>query len=324
MMDINTFSRRQITITRKSLLRSLALIFSFAYGAFIVYSLRLQFAVGSGDIASYIFYFELAGNTSDSVVISADYAFRVAIFAIHDYFNIPVLEILSYFAFISSSIVIYLFLTNIRSEKYLIYLFPLVLMIFFTPNVQILFSSGIRSGIAFTLLMMGFVMFKGIMRYVLFLAASIIHLSMLPMIALYLFYNFLNHKRVGSPILLSLFFLIVASSLMSYVATSIYFVDIVAASIAYNFMLLYLTLLIIFINKKVLKDHYGFIGVGLMLIYLSGIFIDASFIRYIGNSILLFLYFLIRRGDVGTIQIFTIGYIPFFLLTLSYSISNSV
>ena len=111
---------------------------------------------------------------------------------------------------------------------------------------------------------------------------------------------------------------------MSYVATSIYFVDIVAASIAYNFMLLYLTLLIIFINKKVLKDHYGFIGVGLMLIYLSGIFIDASFIRYIGNSILLFLYFLIRRGDVGTIQIFTIGYTPFFLLTLSYSISNSV
>ena len=130
MMNINTSPRRQITVTRKSLLRSLALIFSVAYGAFIVYSLQLQFSVGSGDIASYIYYFEVAGNTSESVVISADYVFRIAIFAINDYFNIPVLEILSYFAFICSSIVIYIFLINIRSEKYLIYLFPLLLMIF--------------------------------------------------------------------------------------------------------------------------------------------------------------------------------------------------
>ena len=324
MMNINTSPRRQITVTRKSLLRSLALIFSFAYGAFIVYSLQLQFSVGSGDIASYIYYFEVAGNTSESVVISADYVFRIAIFAINEYFNIPVLEILSYFAFICSSIVIYIFLINIRSEKYLIYLFPLLLMIFFTPNVQVLFSSVIRSGIAFTLLMLGFVMYKGFLRYLLFLGASIIHLSMLPMLALYFFYNFLNHRRVGSPILLSLVLLFIASSIMAFLATNVYFTAVVATSAAYNIMLLYFTLIIIFLNRKVLKDHYGFIAVGLMFIYLAGLFIDASFIRYVGNSILLFLFFLIRRGDVGTIQTFTVAYLPFFLLTLSYSIANSV
>tara|TARA_B100000925_G_C21978958_1_gene461385 strand:+ start:470 stop:1441 length:972 start_codon:yes stop_codon:yes gene_type:complete len=323
-MNINTSPRRQITVTRKSLLRSLALIFSVAYGAFIVYALQLQFSVGSGDISSYIYYFEVAGNTSETVVISADYVFRIAIFAINDYFNIPVLEILSYFAFVCSSIVIYIFLINIRSEKYLIYLFPLLLMIFLTPNVQILFSSGIRSGIAFTLLMLGFVMYKGFLRYLLFLGASIIHLSMLPMLALYFFYNFLNHRRVGSPILLSLVLLFIASSIMAILATNVYFTAVVATSAAYNIMLLYFTLIIIFLNRKVLKDHYGFIAVGLMFIYLAGVFIDASFIRYVGNSILLFLFFLIRRGDVGTIQTFTVAYIPFFLLTLSYSIANSV
>ena len=146
MMNINTSPRRQITVTRKSLLRSLALIFSVAYGAFIVYSLRLQFAVGSGDIASYIFYFELAGNTSDSVVISADYAFRVAIFAINDYFNIPVFrnfKLLRIYKFINCHLHI---LTNIRSEKYLIYLFPLVLMIFLLQMFKFYFHQVLDLG----------------------------------------------------------------------------------------------------------------------------------------------------------------------------------
>ena len=103
---------------------------------------------------------------------------------------------------------------------------------------------------------------------------------------------------------------------MAFLATNVYFTAVVATSAAYNIMLMYFTLIIIFLNRKVLKDYYGFIAVGLMFIYLAGVFIDASFIRYVGNSILLFLFFLIRRGDVGTIQTFTVAYLPFFLLTL--------
>ena len=36
----------------------------------------------------------------------------------------------------------------------------------------------------------------------------------------------------------------------------------------------------------------------------------------------LYLFFLIKRGEVGTIQTFSFGYSPFFILTLYYSIAN--
>ena len=101
-----------------------------------------------------------------------------------------------------------------------------------------------------------------------------------------------------------------------------HFVDIVSNSIAYNLVIFYVSLLIIFINKKALKDIYGFMAIGLILVYLSGLLIDASFIRYVGNSIILYLLFLIRRGEVETIRVFSLGYSPFFLLTLYYSVAN--
>lgn len=315
-------AHKRFVFSKRRLINFISFMVSIAYGLFIVYSLRLQYSLGSGDIASYIFYFEITPNNADAVVVSGDYAFRIAIFALTDLLEIPVIDILSYLAFITSSIISYLFLSSIRSEKSLIYLIPLIVMIFFTPNVQTLFSSGIRSGVAFTFLMIGFVLFKGVFRYVFFFIASIIHLSMLPMIGFYIFFNFLNHKRVGSPIVLSLFLLMATSFIMAFVASSIFFVGWVASSLAYNLMLLYLATLIIFINKKILKDQYGFLAAGLMLIYLSGLIIDASFIRYIGNAIIFYLFFLINRGNIETIRIFTVAYIPFFLLTLSYSISN--
>ena len=189
-MNTNTLQGRQITIKKKSLLKFFSFIVSLGYGAFIVYSLHFQFSVGSGDIASYIYYFEAAGNTSQTVVVSGDYAFRIAVFWLTNYFNIPVLDILSYMAFVISTIVFYLYLVNLRSEKYLIYLFPLLIMIFFTPNVQTLFSSGIRSGIAFTLLFVAFVYFDGFLRYLLLIFSCVIHLSMLPILALYVFFSF--------------------------------------------------------------------------------------------------------------------------------------
>lgn len=321
-MNTNTLQGRQITIKKKSLLKFLSFTISLGYGAFIVYSLHFQFSIGSGDIGSYIFFFEVAGNTTESVVFSGDYAFRIAVFWLTNFFNIPVLDILSYIAFVISTTVFYLYLVNLRSEKYLIYLFPLLMMVFFTPNVQVLFSSGIRSGVAFTILLAAFINFNGFLRYLLLIFSCIIHLSMLPILALYVFFHFLNHRRVNSPILLSLFLLICGSFVIAYGSTLVHFVDIVAASSAYNIMIFYLGLLIAFTNKKVLKDPFGFISVGLILVYLSGLLIDASFIRYIGNSILLYFIFLIRRANSGTIQIFSIGYIPFFLLTLFYSVSN--
>ena len=80
----------------------------------------------------------------------------------------------------------------------------------------------------------------------------------------------------------------------------------------------------IFTNKKVLRNVYGFICVGfLILTYLFGFLVDVSFARYIGFAVVLYLFFLIEKGEVGTIQVFTVGYVPVFFLVALYTISNN-
>ena len=195
-------------------------------------------------------------------------------------------------------------------------------MVFFTPNVHVLFSSGIRSGIAFTILMIAIVYFKGVSKYILFGLSSVIHLSMLPILSLYYLFYMLNNKRIKSPLIASLFLLLLGSFLLAFTANTFNLTVSVSSSIFYNLLIFYFGLLIIFINKKVIKNIYGFMSVGLILIFLFGLIIDAHFIRYIGNAIILYLFFLINKGEAGTIQVFTIGYTPFFILTLFYSIAN--
>jgi hypothetical protein len=321
-MSSEIFPKRTLSIKTVTFTKALSFFLAIIYGSFIVISLQLQFFLGSGDINSYIHFFDEAGNDASVVTIRGDYAFRIAVFWLTEFFDITTISVLSYMAFAISSVIFYLYSINIRSQKYLIYILPLFLMVFFTPNVQVLFSSGIRSGIAFAILMLGFVSFKGLNRYILFFLASAVHLSMLPIISLYFLFKFLNNKRIKTPFIFSIIALLVGSFVIAIGSTRVHFVDVVSASIAYNLIIFYVALLIIFINKKALKDVYGFMSVGLILIYLMGLTIDASFIRYVGNAIILYLFFLIKRGEIGTIQTFSFGYSPFFLLTLYYSIAN--
>tara|TARA_B100000941_G_scaffold92466_1_gene64211 strand:+ start:357 stop:1328 length:972 start_codon:yes stop_codon:yes gene_type:complete len=321
-MNTQAIKQRTLSIKTSFFYKLASFILAVIYGIFIVISLQIQFYLGSGDINSYIHFFDEAGNDSSVVSIRGDYAFRIATFFLTEFFDVTTISVLSSMAFVIAAVVFYLFTTSIKSQKTFIYILPLFLMVFFTPNVQVLFSSGIRSGIAFAILMMGFLSTKSFYRYLLFILSVAVHLSMLPILSLYVLFKFLNNTRIRTPFTFSLLILVLASFVISFGSTQVHFVDIVSASAAYNFIIFYVALLIIFINKKALKDIYGFMSVGLILIYLAGLVIDASFIRYVGNSILLYLLFLIRRGEGGTIQVFSIGYSPFFLLTLYYSISN--
>lgn len=321
-MNTHIIKKNTFTIKKQTLAKTLGLIFSVAYGFYIVAVLQLQFFLGSGDIGAYVFYFEDSEREYEVLELGSGSAFRLAVLTLSEFFSVASVTVLSYVAFITSSIIFYIYSRNIRSEKYLIYILPLFLMVFFTPNVQFLFSSGIRSGIAFTILMVAFIYFKGVGKYILFGLSSLIHLSMLPILSLYYLFYMLNNKRIKSSFISSLFLLLLGSFLV-VIAGSIFAVSTsFSQSISYIFLIVYVALLIIFINKKAIKNVYGFMSVGLILIVLSGIIIDVSFIRYVGNAIILYLFFLINKGEAGTIQIFTFGYAPLFILTLFYSITN--
>lgn len=323
-MSTEILQRTRLTIKSQTLNKIFALILSLVYGLFIVLSLQIQFSLGSGDIDSLLHFFDEAGNDISTVSLSGDYVFRIAVFYITEYYDIETLAVLNAMAFLIASLIFYLYSVNIRSQAYLIYILPLFFMVFFTPNVQVLFSSGIRSGIAFTVLMFALSNYKGFTRYLLFLISSAIHLSMLPILALYVFFYMLNNRMIKTPFIISLFLLFMGTFVIAFGGTKVHFVDVDSASISYNLLIFYAALLIIFINKKAIKDLYGFLSVGLIFIYICGLFIDASYIRYVGNSILLYLFFLIKNGKKGTIEVFTVGYSPFFILTLLYSITNWV
>ena len=96
----------------------------------------------------------------------------------------------------------------------------------------------------------------------------------------------------------------------------------VSSSFAYNFLIFYISLLMIFTDRRLIKNVYGFISAGMIFIYFTGILIDVSYSRYIGNALLLYFLFLIQEGEERKIEIFTIGFIPFFILTSSFMFSN--
>ena len=289
-MTTEILQRTRLTIKSQTLNKIFALILSLVYGLFIVLSLQIQFSLGSGDIDSLLHFFDEAGNDISTVSLSGDYVFRIAVFYITEYYDIETLAVLNAMAFLIASLIFYLYSVNIRSQAYLIYILPLFLMVFFTPNVQVLFSSGIRSGIAFTVLMFALSNYKGLTRYILFVISSAIHLSMLPILALYVFFYMLNNRMIKTPFIISLFLLFMGTFVIAFGGTKVHFVDVDSASISYNLLIFYAALLIIFINKKAIKDLYGFLSVGLIFIYICGLFIDASYIRYVGNSILLYLF----------------------------------
>tara|TARA_B100000508_G_scaffold134689_1_gene125651 strand:- start:433 stop:843 length:411 start_codon:yes stop_codon:yes gene_type:complete len=134
----------------------------------------------------------------------------------------------------------------------------------------------------------------------------------------------LKRVRIKSPFIVPLFILVlisfsivIASNILNFNVTPI------NSSNLFNVLILFLALLMIFSSKKVFKNVYGFISIGMIFIYLFGFIIDLSFSRYIGNAIILYLFFLINKGELGTIQVFTAGYIPVFLLVSFYAISNT-
>ena len=313
------------TVKRYSLYKFIGLSFALIYGFFIVGSLQNLYSTGTGDIDAYVNFFEEVDTitTNNAYSIIGDGVFRILVIFIGNYFNLEPITVLSYFAFIMSSLIFCIYAIHIRSTRYLIYILPIFLLIFFTPNVSNLFASGIRSGISFTILMISFIYFKGLPKYILFGLSSVIHLSMMPIIALYILYHMLKRIRIKSPFIVPLFilalisfFIVIASDILNFNVTPM------NSSNLFNVLILFLGLLMIFSSKKVFKNIYGFISIGMIFIYLFGFIIDLSFSRYIWNAIILYLFFLINEGELGTIQVFTVGYIPFFFLVSFYAISN--
>ena len=314
-----------LTIKQRSVGNIFAVLIAIAYGLVIVALVYRHMSSGSGDIGAYVHFFEDFGvwEYYNDFSVRGEGIFRYSIFFLKTNFDKEAVQVLSYIAFLTSSITLYIYAYSIRSLRYLVVSAPLFLMVFLTPRVMDLYASGIRSGIAFTILLLGLLSRRAVLSYSLFALASFIHLSMIPIVALYLFFYLLRSINTR-PSLLSTYLLLIAFAIFLTIAAWILNFNStnVASSFYYNFLLFYLCAILIFSSKSAVLDIYGFISIGLMLILLFGIVVDLSFVRYTGNAIILYLFFLIKSGSVNTIKIFSICYIPFVILTLAYFLTN--
>lgn len=303
----------------------LALIGAILYGFFAFTSLQNLYFIGSGDINELIDYFEdhPSIDALGQQGIGTNTAFRYAIIFLGIFFQTEFINILSYIAFITASICFGICAVNIRSSKHLIYVLPLFLMVFFSPSVMLLFASGIRSAIAFTFLLLAIISANSLIRYVLFGLSSIIHISMVPIIVLYFLFYILRDRRINFSSFSCYLFLFIYSISVAYFAYRYqYNVTLVNSSIFYNFLIFCLALLLLFSSKKSIKNVFGFISIGIILIVVAGNLIDVSFSRYTGNALIIYLFFLTKEAYPGTLMVFSLGYVPFFVLTLYYSALN--
>jgi len=322
-----------LTIKRHTLVKFLGLIFSIGYGFFIAAYLNNHYILDSGDVTSLVRNADEMVNFSRiltwhgsvvNILTNGDAIFHIALLVLKNLLNQSSLTILGVYAFIISSTTFFIYSINIKQRKYLFFILLLFLMVFFTPRVINLFASGLRSGIAFTILIIAFMYLKGSKQYLLFALSTLIHLSMAPMIAFYVLFNMIEKKRVKLSFTVTLLMLLLCSFLVAIIAPSLAFTHSPSfnQSILYMSLVAFVALLIIFTNKKVIRNVYGFISIGLILVVLLGYINDFSFVRYIGNAIIFYLLFLIKDGSPRTLHVFTIGYAPFFLATLYYSFAN--
>ena len=215
-----------LIIKKSTLAKSLSLLFAISYGFFIASYLKNLYILDSGDIRSLVSNFEKFENLDGlvnhykfnlKIYLSGDFIFRFFVLYLQSILNQSSLAVLGIIAFITSSITFFSFSVNIRLNKNLILILFLFLMVFTTPRVINLFASGVRSGIAFVLLVIAIMYLKGTKQYVLSLLSTLIHASMAPIIFFYLLFCWLENKRTKLSFGVYLFLLSICSCLIALV-----------------------------------------------------------------------------------------------------------
>ena len=316
-------------LKKSNLSKLLDLIFALLYGIFIVTMIQIDLNNNSGDIGSLLKFFDTFRNLEFFIQNHTfqvhDYVFRYVVIYLHTFLNLSFLDLLKIISFTISFIIFYIFLNTYKVENRNLYLSLIIFLFFFTPNVWDLWASGIRSGIAFVIFFSSIIYLKGLKQYIAMIASIYMHLSMLPFIVLYFLFNFLENKKINFSIIIFIYVLIIFSLLLNYLAYhQAYSLATVAQSLNYQIFVSVTILVLIFINYKIFKNLYGFLAVGAGLIVIFGFLFDQSFVRYLGNFFVFYLYFLIKEGNSISIRLTCLAYFPFFCLSTYYSVINLI
>tara|TARA_B100001057_G_scaffold476314_1_gene544140 strand:- start:3598 stop:4542 length:945 start_codon:yes stop_codon:yes gene_type:complete len=294
-------------------------LLAFFYGYFILLNINLDLVNDSGDISSLLKQVENKINDPD---LTFEYLFYFLINKVNDLFNVDYFTIFKSIAFFSSIFIFYIFSINSNFKSNSIYLIILFFLIFITPRTYDLFASGIRSGFAFSIFFLALIYKNQLLKYSLYILSCYIHFSMIPFIGLLVSFNLIKILKLNISKFLIFNFLIFFAILMNYLTNVYLDVTFVSQSFRYKILILFIFIIFLTLDQKVYRNRYGFISIGILSIVIIGFIFDTSYVRYIGNSLLFYLYFLIEHNNRNSIKIFLICYAPIFFLMSFYSIRN--
>jgi len=300
---------------------------SILYGLFVLKVLENHIYYDTGDLNSYLYFFNNNNNYLDNSKVNffnGDSIFRNIIFSLQRFFDVNFEVIFGYIAFICSVLVFYIFTLKAIFSRHFFYILPLFIMIFFTPRVFDLFASGLRSGIAFVILLFSTIYLKSIPKYILMALSVSVHLSMLPIIFLYFISYILYSKKINAHYITSYIVLLLMSFIVVIAAKEYHNSSGSNMGVYYSAIIIIITIVFTFTNRQVIKNTYGLISIGLLTIVLLGLVFDFDFRRYIGNALLFYLLFVINNFSKKTIWLVSLSFLPFFLLTNFYKFTNYV
>lgn len=316
---------KSLTIKRGRATVILSYLAAALYGWFIVSALERLYLSDSGDINALVNFFDDIGGMENLAQYSlvGDGLFRYGILFLINITGFDILTILSFIAFSTSTTFMLLYFSKLKISSNIFLIIPIIIMVFFTPVVSTVFSSAIRSSIAFVILFFALNSLSGLYKYLLFTISSIIHLSMVPIIALFLLFGFYRKTGlISNPVLVWLGLFFYAASMVSVAFFLQFNTTLLNQGVFYNFLTICLAGLMILSCRFSIKKESLFIAIGLILVVLFGFAFNLSFSRYVGISLLFYLMYLTLQRGALVIVAFSTGYVFYFLPTLFYSISN--
>lgn len=306
-----------LVIKKNKFITSVKIFFSILYGYLNVKSLELDYINESGDIGMLLHNVQFKIH---STVFTYESLFYYIVNFLQLIFNVDYFIVFKIITFTISFILFLIFFLNIKTKSNFTSQLLLLILVFLTPLVYNLFVSGLRSGIAFLIFFYAITYSKSYVKYILLTLSIFFHLSMIPLIYFYFIFNLLNKTKLNFSKSFYFVTLILNTFFIIFFSNIIYDLSTVAQSLTYKVFVLTLVMIILFLNSNVVKNIYGFISIGLFLVVLVGFFFDLSFIRYLGNALLLYVFFLLRQNNNRSIKLFLISYLPFFILLTLYSI----
>jgi hypothetical protein len=229
-------------------------------------------------------------------------------------------------AFISILTVTLVCTWNIRNLNHFLLLFPLIFMVLISPKLLDALASNLRSGIAFGIFLYAVELLHGYKKLPILILSALIHLSMVPLIGLYVLFQIMDKKaffRMRSTFLF-FSFLAFVTLLVAYTMKNLHPLPVWNNGLLYTLSIFFLLILPIILKKNIVRSTEGFMFIGIMLLLLWSFILDYASIRFFSYALPFIILLAVKSPNKTFIYKLTIGYFPFFILYQYYWLSNSI